>query len=273
MPGLWAGLGGYDFFFYGPLPFWTTAALISPLCESCSVSNVIVAGAAFFWVLSGYTCFVFLSRHFGRIAALTGSLAYCVLPYHLLIDWYVRQALGEFAAYAFIPLMAYGVDAVRDNRTGKHWLSVGIAGMALCHLPTTLLAAHVFAFIVAFLAVDKLRRNDNAWRFLREAVFWSFLGVLLASFYWVPAIFLLDNVVSDFLYTDHFVATRWLFQFSKNQTAPSVGVNFLLSFLSVLPLIVLASTCSYRRNRIWIVLPTILFCFLNSELSHAIWEA
>ena len=31
LPGLWNGLGGYDFFFYAPIPFWFVAAFVETL--------------------------------------------------------------------------------------------------------------------------------------------------------------------------------------------------------------------------------------------------
>lgn len=210
LPGLWSQMGGYDFFFYGPIPFWFMASVVSPLCVGCSVENTIVLAAVLFWVLSSLTFFLFLRRYLETPFALFGALVYAILPYHLLIDWFVRQAIGEFAAYAFIPLVAYGVDAIRFKERGAWVLSLGVFGTVLCHLPTALLAAHVFGLVVLVLTWQKYRLQQDPRRFFGKVVFWRALGGLLSCFYWLPALALLDTVSDGFLYTDNFVAEDWL---------------------------------------------------------------
>ncbi len=271
LPGLWAGLGGYDFFFYGPLPFWVMAAVVSPVCVGCEVSTKIVMTAAFFWLMSGVTCFVFLRRYCKQGAALFGAMVYAVLPYHLLLDWFVRQAVGEFVAYMFLPLIALGVDAIRLDRPGKYWLPIGIAGMLLCHLPTSVLAAHIGVFVVLVFALLNLRQKLPTVRFVLETILLATLGGLLACFYWLPAVALLDHVASDLLYGDHFIATRWLLQFGLDQTAPDFGKPVLWSFLAIIPIIVVAALYSKDHVRVWILAPTVLAIFLNTELATVIW--
>jgi len=54
LPGLWDGLGGFDFFFYAPIPFWFVAAFLSPICAGCSPETEFVLGAAILWLFSGW---------------------------------------------------------------------------------------------------------------------------------------------------------------------------------------------------------------------------
>ncbi len=168
LPGLWAGLGGYDFFFYAPLPFWLDAAVVSPLCVGCSTEAAFVLTTALIWVASSVTCYLFLRRYFGARHAVFGAIGYAVLPYHLVIDWFARQAIGEFAAYAFIPLVAFGFDALRLKEPRGWVLSLGVAGTALCHLPTALLAAHVFGVVALAMLWHKLRRQQQPGAFARR---------------------------------------------------------------------------------------------------------
>lgn len=269
---LWGGLGGYDFFFYGPLPFWVSAVLVSPLCIGCSAEFELVVATSAFWALSGCSIYLFLRRYFGKYPAAVGAVAFLFLPYHLLIDWYVRQAIGEFAAYAFLPLIAYGIDEIRLRRGGKWVLSLGVAGTLLCHLPTALLAAHVFAAVVLLVGVEKLRRADGAPIFFRDVVLWGSLGALLSSFYWFPAIAMINLVDQDLLYTTHYTAERWLFAIGLKQEAPEFALTVLWSFLVILPVTLYAAFRASGFARLWIVVPFSLLILLNLSISAFIWE-
>ena len=61
IPTLWSGFGGYDFFFYAPLPFWIIGHVVAPVCQSCSTETQILLGTFPFLIGSGFTFFCFLS--------------------------------------------------------------------------------------------------------------------------------------------------------------------------------------------------------------------
>lgn len=276
LPGLWAGLGGYDFFFYGPLPFWFIAAFISPICSGCLPATEFVLGAAVFWLLGGGTFYLFARRYFAPRYAIFGALVYAALPYHLWVDWFIRQAVGEFAAYAFLPLLAFGLDAIRLRQRHGWTLSIGVAGITLCHLPTALLGVHVFGAIALLITWQKWRNKDNAIGFFMAIMGWSALGGLLCAFYWLPAVALLDLVSTDVLYTGHYTAERWLFGLHFDQPDRSFAQIILFSFLAVLPFIVVSSVPflpPQNALRMWIFVPVILSLLLNLELSAFVWRA
>jgi len=272
LPGAWAGLGAHDFFFYGPLPYWVTAALVSPVCAGCAVETGIVVTASLFWMLSAITCYMFLRRFYTAGAAVAGALGYALMPYHLVIDWFYRQALGEFAAYAFLPLIALGIDAVRCGTRGRYWLAIGVAGMTLCHLPTLLLAAHVVSVVVLVFATGELIRKRPIVKGLLEMTLWAVAGILVTAFYWLPALALIPHVASDLLYSEHYIATRWLVQFSHFQTSGRFGGLVWLTCLAVVPVILIAAFHARREVLFWILPPTLLVIFLNTELSAFIWD-
>ncbi len=272
LPGLWSGLGGYDFFFYAPLPFWFIAAFVTPICLGCSPETQFVLGAAFFWLLSGFTFYLFLRRYFDMWYATFGAVFYAILPYHLWIDWFVRQAVGEFVAYAFIPLIAIGCDAIRLNERHGWTLSIGIAGTAFCHLPTALLAGHVFGVIALFVFWEKARKKQDALGFLGSIVGWTVLGGLLSCFYWLPALTLLDTVSPNVLYSSHFIAEQWLFGLHFDQPNPSFASIVLFSFLATLPFVAVSATLSRGAIQVWILVPVALSLFLNIEISEFVWK-
>ena len=58
---------------------------------------------------------------------ITGTLAgvlYMLMPYHLN-DMYIRNALGEFLSYIFIPLVFLGIYKLFQKEKGEWILSIG----------------------------------------------------------------------------------------------------------------------------------------------------
>ncbi len=272
LPGLWNGLGGFDFFFYAPIPFWFVAAFISPICPGCSQETEFVLGTAVLWLFSGVTFYFFLRRYLDRQGAIVGAFVFLLLPYHLWIDWVIRQAVGEFVAYAFLPLIALGIDTVRNRESSGWILSVGVAGVFLSHLPTALLAAHIFGLVVICIVLQKVRAKDEPLMFLASVTGWAVLGSLLSCFYWLPAISLLETVSSLELYRDFAKAEYWLYGLRFDQPHPIDARTFLFSFLAVAPFIVVSSVYNRGTMLIWIVAPVALTVFLNLGLSEFIWK-
>jgi hypothetical protein len=272
LPELWAGFGGYDFFFYAPLPFWFIAAVVDPLCPGCQSSTELVLGASVFLVASGVSMFAFLRAFFAPGPAAFGAIIFVVLPYHLLVNWVLRQAVGEFAAYAFIPLVALGIERVRRGARGGWLLAIGVAGTALSHLPTTLLAAHVFGLLVLVLAAFERGGFVARLRLLARFAWFAVLGLALASFYWLPAVMLLDTVSPEVLFGPYYEAWRWLFLGASSLPDAGFALVLVAVFLACLP-ILLGSILSARGPLLaWILVPVVLAVVLNTVPSEPIWQ-
>lgn len=272
LPGLWAGFGGHDFFFYAPLPFWLIAVLVDPLCPGCAPSTEFVLGSAVMLVASGFSMFAFLRAFFARQPALFGAVVYAVLPYHLLLDWFARQAAGEFAAYAFIPLAALGIERIRRNEHGGWLLALGVAGVTLSHLPTTLLLGHAFGLLILVFAVLAPGSATGRARMFARFAGFGILGLALASFYWLPAVMLLDTVSPKALFDPYFEAWRWLYGPGQSQPNTTFAFVVLASFLACLPFL-LGSVFGARGPVLfWILIPAAFAVFMNSSLSEPIWR-
>ncbi len=272
IPALNGGIGGFDFFFYGPLPFWLTSAIAVPLCMGCAPETPFLAMMAVLSLLGSYGVYLMCRPYFGRQAAGIGAVFYAILPYHLWVDWFVRQAAGEFASYAFLPFVALGMDRLRRQDDGGGWVVFGVAGTTLCHLPTTLLAAHVFGIIALAIVFHSSTPRHRRLGLMARYVGWSVLGILLASFYWLPALILLPAVSPDDIYTPYFQATNWLFGFHDNPPDLELVFPNLIAFGFALCICVIASLKTTGVMRIFIVLPILFAVVMNTQLSAPIWE-
>ncbi len=272
LPGLWSGLGGHDFFFYAPLPFSFIAVFVAPLCPGCSPATQFVLGSSIVLVASGVAMFAFLRRFFALPPAAFGALVYVLLPYHLLMDWFVRQAAGEFTAYAFLPLIALGIERIRSQDGGGWTLALGVAGTAFSHLPTTLLAAHVFAALAFVLVVLQPGGAGARLRLFARLAWFGGLGLALAAIYWLPAILLLDTVSPATLFDPYFEASRWLYFADAPPPNTQSAVRILLCFLACLPLLLGALRSARGPLLAWILVPAAVALFLNTAPSAPIWR-
>ncbi len=134
LPDSFGGFGAPTFYFYPPLVYWI-ASLIHAL-EITSPALVFQIIQLSFSLLSVFTAF-YLSKQIGgkRLIALTGALLYSFLTYRFC-DVYVRNALTEHAALAFLPLVFLRFP---NKLHCVVILSVGWVGLLLTNLPITYL--------------------------------------------------------------------------------------------------------------------------------------
>ena len=80
-------------------------------------------------------------------------MVFMFLPYHFATDWIIRQAICEFCAYAFIPLIFLGFDnAIKQKKCINYinWSSgdavVPSANCSACHAPIFALSVGICNF-------------------------------------------------------------------------------------------------------------------------------
>ena len=273
LPALWDGVGGFDFFFYAPLPFYIAAGPAQWACPGCSPQVLWGLTGGFLCWLSGVTFWVFGRQFLPRKSALVASFIWALAPYHVGIDWMVRQAAGEFTAYVFVPLFGHGVVAALREGRFTWSLPVGLAGLGLSHLPTLLLVVHVLAVIVV---VWILVHRTRIARSLAVLTVMGAAGLSLSAFYWLPAIVLLGDVSPEGLYTQELVPQNW-YLIGPDVLPDSMYKLALLicqvTAVGAAGLAVLTSSGDTRKNLIiWALLPATLVVLLNSSVSRVLWE-
>ena len=171
---------GYSWnLFYGPLS--TYGIILMKLITN----NYIVAYKLFTFLclfLSGLTMYYFMKTvtKIDSIGLLAGIL-YMQFPYHLT-DLYIRNALGEFVSFIFIPVVFLGIYNILWNEKGnKFYLAIGAIGLILTHNLSTLIVA-IFSVAYVILKLEKLEEKEVRKYFILNIIFIIFI----TSFYWVP---------------------------------------------------------------------------------------
>jgi hypothetical protein len=186
---------------------------------------------------SALAMFAWLSRY-GTAPALVAALLYLYTPYRF-VDVYVRGSLGEAVGFIFPPLVFWGVDRLRKERSFKRaaFLALAAAGLILSHNVFALIFGVLAGAYVVFQFVLNRDRSFLAW-----SLFGLGWGALLSAFFWLPALSetgytrFPQTTVADF--RDHFptlgqlVYSKWGWGYSvpgaEDQMAFQVGVaNYL----------------------------------------------
>lgn len=276
LPGLWGGLGGLDMFYYGPLPFWFAAVVRQVFCWSCSPETAFALAGGFALSLSALSFYVFARRFTQALPAISGSIVFALMPYHLFFDWTWRQAVGEFYAYIFLPLIAAGMHIVLTEKRISSFLILSFTALCMTHLPTALLAEHIFFVIfLAWAWGNRSKPAEISYAFIRLSVSVS-IGALLSAWVWLPAIAMLGSVSSQVLFNGYFQAHNWLIGFFNNvedaSIVPMVILSFLIVVLFLRRLHALPKGGLSQETKIWTLVPFITCVVLISEVSFPIWK-
>ncbi len=147
--------------FYGDILLYIPALL-----RLCGVSvqgayKIFVVAINLFTALTSYWCFYRITKQ--RKQAVIACMLYTLSAYRI-IDLYIRGAVGEYSAMAFLPLILLGLYQIyesQDNNKKCVWLpaAVGFAGVLQTHLLTAEMAG-LFTIIVCIILWRKTVQKD-----------------------------------------------------------------------------------------------------------------
>ena len=154
------GYGYASPIFYGEILLYFPAVL-RLLGVSVQQAYHMYAFAVLF--ITAYVAFYALRQIFGsRKIALAGSALYMLAPYHLH-NIYIRMAVGEYAAQAFLLLipaaicLLYGMEKPTKQQARKAWWQLVLAFTML--LQTHLLTLELITLLTALFCLCSLRRT------------------------------------------------------------------------------------------------------------------
>ena len=152
--------------------------------------------------LSGACMYNFINRITEKQdLSLLAAVFYLSFPYHLT-DLYTRNAVGEFAAFVFIPLVFLGLYNLLKNKENYYYLPIGAIGLILVHNLTAMIVA-IFAFVYFLINIKTIKEN-----YVQKGLIISILFILACtSFYVIPL--LETNFSADYaVYLDGMMGTK-----------------------------------------------------------------
>ena len=285
---------GYPIFnFYAPLAYYIGAGIMSLGFDPLSATKAMIG---FGMMLSAATMYFLLKKFYGIPAAIVGSVAYAFFPYHAL-NLYVRGAIGELYAYAFLPIVFLGLfSALKLERNRSYFLKnfreIGLiaTGIFLVGVSHNLSLYMLFLFMTLFTLCGLFFSNSKK-TFLLTVLIGTVIGIGLTSFYTLPAFLEMSytNVASqvgggaDF--RDHFVCIGqfWNSAWGFGGSIPGCldGMSFRLGKINVVITLfaLLLILYSFNRKKIFnetITLISIILLifslFFSTEYSKWLWE-
>lgn len=293
VPDLGYGYGYPIFNFYGPLPYYVGGITHLVGVDSLMATKIMfVIGI----LLSGVTMFYFSKRWFGVVGGLVSAVLYMYFPYHA-VNIYVRGAVGEFFAYAFLPLLFMGIFSLWEdsNKTNKKIFSAIIlvaTGIFLTSISHNLSIFMVLVLLVPFV-LGVLFFTKKKIRFVTVVIIGLVLGFLLSAFYILPAFLEKDftNVASQVgggaNFSDHFVCIKqyWSSQWGYGGSIKGCmdGLSFALGKFNIVlfGLVLVAIGFSMKQKKIGqqeriVIIALSLLAFaliLTLGISVIVWNA
>jgi hypothetical protein len=186
---------GYPFFsYYAALPYYLAAGFN---LIGVDILSAVKLTQTIFFAASAVGMYEWARRVLhSRVGGCLAAVAYTVVPYHL-VNVYVRgDSLSEFAAFAFYPLILWGLDHLAERPCLRRIIppALAYAGLIVTHN----LSAFIFSLFVLlpYFLLYVLRFTFHASRItLKKALLTAALfvgslviGILLAAWYWLPTL-------------------------------------------------------------------------------------
>ena len=296
MPDAAYGLGYPFFSYYAALPYYLAAGFT--LAGLDILSAIKLTQTLFFTAAAlgmyGWARRVLHSRPGGWLAA----AAYTLAPFHL-VNVYVRgDSLSEFAAFAFYPLILWGLDHLAARPSLRRTLPPALAytGLILTHNISALIFSPFILLYMAF-HISRFTLHSSRFRpdkplFIASLFIVSLLiGVLLSAWYWVPAlpalgetgyVQLTAQTTGYFFYGNHFrggdlVQPKIVFDYAITLNDPppfAMGlVQAALALAGVLVVIVGWARSRFAiRHSPFAILGLAFSTWLITPLSRPLWD-
>lgn len=222
-------------------------------------------------------------------ASVVAAGMYAFAPYHIA-DVYVRAAMPEFTALAFIPALFWATASFVKTGKNMHLVTTGLflSMVLLGHPPTFLMFSIPLLFFIILLFIVEKKYSR-----LVPLTLAMVCGVLVSGFYLFPSLLEGDIIQRQWLtlgyynFHQHFVCPLQLvwssWGYGTSQPGCSDGFSFQLGIIHVLGLLTAISLLAYRiyrkavlTRREWLLVyflaVTSFGVFFTLEISSPFWE-
>lgn len=277
------GYGHPVMMFLYPLPSYI-ASLFHFLGFSLTESLKIVFGLTY--ILSGVGMFLWIGRLFGTNAGIIASLLYMFAPYRF-VNLYVRGAIGEHVAFAFIPFILFFITRIFLDKQNKFSLFFNFLGISV--FTFALILSHnalsiLFLTFAAFFSLVLFIAKKNVLKII--VVFCGVVyGFLLSAYFWIPALIeggeytLRDKVTGGAEYAERFVASplnfilpSWSFGIT-GQLSVQIGiVHIALITLGIIVFLKIKKKTTDKKVFVLALTFLLVSLFMMLKESNFIWS-
>lgn len=273
---------GYPLFnFYYLTPFYLGAGFLA-LTGSVQESFKLVFLSCILLGLVGM--YLMLREFVGKFEAFIGTIIFLYTPYRA-VQIYVRGAIGEALSLALTPLAAYFfiklIKSPKLRNIGLAAISFGIYVITHNYMWALSLA---WIVTLALIFVEKKTWKRSFWSLFISGI----IGMGMAAFWWIPAIFEQKLVASTtpFPLIDHFpfisqlIIPSWGYgpsnPFSSDHLSYQIGVVNLIGVLISIIILILSKKFlkdkKYFYITIWGLISFAILFFLMNIRSYPIWK-
>lgn len=273
-------LDGYGYptpIYYGDILLYFPAILRHLGFSLMSSYNVFLYGISLLTVFISYFSFSKIFK--SRAVSIILTMSYLLASYRFE-NVYIRAAVGEYCAMAFLPLIAYSMYEILSKDTGdkKEYmkksipLAIGMSGLILTHVLTT----EMVVFVLALVCIIMIRRTIRPQTLLviAKAVLET---ALISLFFIVPFIDYYLNVdvsinqiinSGDKLIQGAGIRFAQLFQFTHDivfgEMFLTVGIPLLATILFSVIVIALVTRLKNKKIILHLTL-SLLFIFMATR--------
>lgn len=276
--GLNHGLGSPAFFFYPPLPYYLTS-IFKPFFSQDADGWWRLGFAALIAVIAaGWFAYLWLRRFVDRSIACSAAVFYTALPYHLIVDLYIRGAFAEVFAFVWMPLILYFASRLKERSPLViAGLAISYALLIFSHLPTAMIFAPVPVGYACFTA--EARKIRAAF----EAAASMVLGAGLAAIYLLPAIGLREFVSMQEMQHGHTNFENWFLFSGFALRELGTQLSLITAASLILACCCFAMTLFGRKRKLWPeiqfwpesqfwIAVALLTVFVITPLSKPVWK-
>ncbi len=284
------GYGQAVLSYYGPLSYYV-AELIHWF--GANFADAIKWTFALGLIASACTLFMLAREFVAPAPALLAAVAYVYFPYHLA-DTYQRGALAEQLAFAFLPLVLWGVTPpstptsfAKGKRMTARLLvfTLSLSALILTHALTAMIFLPFVIVYALIIYQPTIRISSLIAR--RSSLVAVVLALGISAFYWLPIVFQSrwvglsagdnDGYRAHLAPALSFVQPSLVFQYAPSQLVSADHPLGLPSFAMLLAALVLALQ-AWRARAQWLT-PLLLFVALSLvslamtlDLSLPVWQ-
>lgn len=288
------GFGMPLFQFYAPLPYFFGGVMHLIGFDLAVSVKLMIVFANILTILGSY----FLGKEVfkDKWAAIITAAALTMAPYRA-VDLYVRTAISEGWAIAFLTLVLLGVaEIVNKKRFGWILMSVSFAGLILSHNLTALMSLPFIALFGIFYSFIQNGNWRNRARDVLKLLATGLVGLGLSAFYFIPALaekgftkveaYTLGNYYDfrqHFLYVRQFIKPWGKWEYGGSGWGPNDEMSFFLGYgqllvlgLSVIPIILFLKKRKALQKmtvlHVSIMMLTVFALALTLLKAQPIWE-